>query len=415
MVTTLSPLTAVVEIPLDLIDPSPANPRHVITGAMVDALAENLRLEGQKTPAKVRPKGDGRYKLFAGHIRRLAALKAGIPSLKCLVLEITPEQAFLEAVLDNRGQQMSWLDDYLVVERMGVLFPGMKQPEMAARLQLNQSTVSRAQKIVGLLNQASRDLIYAQCIDSTPYQVSFRVMAALAGLATGSAEDPSRVEAALRVAVDRRLKEKDALKLANWVKGGNKPEDFPQRGAGGQPQVGQPSAEAEAASANDSSLGHKDPYAPYWGTLEPEIKVKATGKGYRIQMTLEGSEAPLAAFAASKALQEYRGHSAGSPPAPGSLGVGGPSRPPSSVQNIKGVLHKGFLGVLGDLGGSISLSGVKMAWQNGSEAVRNPKGFRDSLLGRQGRYAQVGYWAYALALGWVVFKVIAFVWGLLGV
>src|SRR5579859_7020466 len=105
MEATLVASAQVVEIPLSLIDPSPANPRHVITDEMVAPLAENLKLEGQKTPVKVRPKGDGRYEVFAGHIRRQAALKAGLPSLKCLVLDLTPEQAFLEAVLDNRGQQ----------------------------------------------------------------------------------------------------------------------------------------------------------------------------------------------------------------------------------------------------------------------------------------------------------------------
>lgn len=288
METTLAPVTGVREIPLDLIDPSPGNPRHVINDAMVDPLSENMKLEGQKTPAKVRPKGDGRYEVLAGHLRRLAALKAGLTRLKCLVMDITPEQAFLEAVLDNRGQEMTWLDDYLVVERMKALFPGMRQEEMAARLEMGQATVSRALAVVKLLNPASRELIYSLWIKSTPYQVTVRVATALAGLATDSPDDPAKMEAALRVAVDRQMKEKDARKLAEWVKKGNKPEDF---------------------GAKEPKETPQDPYGAYWSILAPRIKVKMkAGGSYDIHMTVQGGPAAWnAAHAASQALQALAG------------------------------------------------------------------------------------------------------------
>jgi len=311
----------VVEIPLDLIDPSPGNPRHVIIDAMVDPVAASIKLDGQKTPAKVRPKGDGRFEVFAGHIRRLAALKAGLTTLKCLVMDITPEQAFLEAVLDNRGQQMTWLDDYLVVEKMQALFPGMKQPEMASRLEVTQATVSRALKVVRLLNQASRDQIYTLCIHSAPYQVTARVILALAGLDTGSPDDPAKMEAALRVAVDRQLKEPQAKKLADWVKKGGRPEDFQEKGP------------KEASN---------DPLAAYWQQLGPGFKVKYKGgAGYEVHMTLQdGHQAFNAAMAAKKAIQAWGGGLAG---APVSAPIPAPNPTPASSPKGLGTLLGGFI------------------------------------------------------------------------
>lgn len=58
-------------LPLDLIDPSPRNPR--VTLDEVDVLADNIATFGLLQPITVRPIGD-RYELIGGH-RRTAALK----------------------------------------------------------------------------------------------------------------------------------------------------------------------------------------------------------------------------------------------------------------------------------------------------------------------------------------------------
>lgn len=458
----------VVEIPIELIDESPSNPRHVITQAMVDVLAESIKLEGQKNPAKARPKEGGRYELFAGHIRRLAALKAGLTTLKCLVYDLTPEQAFLEAVLDNRGQQMTWLDDYLVVERRTLLFPDMKQGPMAARLEVAQSTISNAKKLAKLLNQASRDLIYQQLINSAPYQVTQRVAAALGGLATGAPDDAAKVEAALRVAVARQMKEKEAAKLAQWVKAGNKPEDFPQH---------LPLKRGD----KEGVLASEDPLADYWPQLGPGFKVKYKGgETYQVQMNLQGGkETWNAAIAASRALKGAGGgEQAHLPPGPAgadggatapagrSLGEGGLDTPGPTSQGQTGsplpTFHdlgrswiqavgmgepfpaKGRFGALLAWWFGFFWRNLGWAWKNlpgplktefrlmvrhGLHAVRNPVQFGKGVKGGMGRFLRPVYsaviqtalrnptrvlaWGLILVLVWTGYR--AAIWGIRGV
>jgi hypothetical protein len=192
---------------------------------------------------------------------------------------------------------------------------------------------------------------------------------------TGSPDDPTKVEAALRVAVDRQMKEKDALKLADWVKQGGKPEDFGQK---------------------DSKEPLNDPYAAYWPALGPGIKVKFKGGDtYQIQMTVKGhGETFNAALAASKALND---------------GKVGKAPRPQEPPNLFGSLKRGILPMKPpNLIGNV----LKHAWREGLSAFRNPDRFKDALFGRQGRFAQLGYWLYVLALAWVVFKILAFVWGI---
>src|SRR5687768_429279 len=59
---------------LDLLDPSPFQPRQHIDPTALGAFAETLKAAGQLQPIAVRPKAPGRWEIVAGH-RRTAAFK----------------------------------------------------------------------------------------------------------------------------------------------------------------------------------------------------------------------------------------------------------------------------------------------------------------------------------------------------
>src|SRR5258708_26437381 len=138
----ISTLGVLQKIPLSKIRPNPNNPRHVIDPDVVESLAINLREEGQKTPVKARPltpeerqaDPDHEFELVGGHYRYLAAPKAGLTHLDSLVLDITPGQAFLEAGLDNRGQKMTWWDDYIAIETLKKIDPDITQQKIGTGL-----------------------------------------------------------------------------------------------------------------------------------------------------------------------------------------------------------------------------------------------------------------------------------------
>lgn len=81
-----SVIASVVEIPLDLIDPDPNNPRQTIDAKSIEGLAQSIASEGLKQPITVRPHPTdaGRYMISYGE-RRFRAFKqigrAAIPAI----------------------------------------------------------------------------------------------------------------------------------------------------------------------------------------------------------------------------------------------------------------------------------------------------------------------------------------------
>ena len=89
------------DIPVDLIDDFPNHPFKVrMDGAMV-RLVESVGQYGVLEPCLIRPKPDGRYEMVAGHRRKEACIMADCPSIRCIVQEMTDDQAIIIMVDSN--------------------------------------------------------------------------------------------------------------------------------------------------------------------------------------------------------------------------------------------------------------------------------------------------------------------------
>ena len=89
------------DIPIDLIDDFPGHPFKVrMDGAMV-RLVESVGQYGVLEPCLIRPKPDGRYEMIAGHRRKEACIMADCPSIRCIVQEMTDDQAVIIMVDSN--------------------------------------------------------------------------------------------------------------------------------------------------------------------------------------------------------------------------------------------------------------------------------------------------------------------------
>ena len=95
--------TTMKRISIDLIDPSPYQPRFMsaMEPEELQELADNIRQNGQINPILVRPK-NGRYELIGGE-RRLKAIAdiLKLNDIDCLVKDISDEKAALTALVDN--------------------------------------------------------------------------------------------------------------------------------------------------------------------------------------------------------------------------------------------------------------------------------------------------------------------------
>ena len=94
-------LPRIYDIPLSQIDDFPDHPFKVrMDGAMV-RLVESVGQYGVLEPCLIRPKPDGRYEMVAGHRRKEACIMADCSSIRCIVQEMTDDQAVIIMVDSN--------------------------------------------------------------------------------------------------------------------------------------------------------------------------------------------------------------------------------------------------------------------------------------------------------------------------
>ncbi len=72
-------------VPLELIDPSPHQPRRSFDEEQLLGLAESIKARGVLQPVLVRPLPGGRYELVAGERRWRAAQRAGLDRVPAVV------------------------------------------------------------------------------------------------------------------------------------------------------------------------------------------------------------------------------------------------------------------------------------------------------------------------------------------
>lgn len=89
------------EIPIVEIDGFPSHPFKVSLDDDMERLVESVKRSGIMTPAIVRPKENGRYELVSGHRRRKACELAGIRTLRCVVADLTDDEATIAMVESN--------------------------------------------------------------------------------------------------------------------------------------------------------------------------------------------------------------------------------------------------------------------------------------------------------------------------
>ena len=88
------------EIPIDLIEPSPLQPRTVFDEAKLAELARSITANGVVQPLLVRRRGD-RFELIAGERRWRAAQLAGLSKVPAVVRNVSDDKVLELALIEN--------------------------------------------------------------------------------------------------------------------------------------------------------------------------------------------------------------------------------------------------------------------------------------------------------------------------
>ncbi len=93
------------ELPVELIAPSPTQPRRRFDQEALQALADSLGERGVLQPVLVRPKPGGTYEVVAGERRWRAAQIAGLKTIPALVREREDAEAIELALIENMARE----------------------------------------------------------------------------------------------------------------------------------------------------------------------------------------------------------------------------------------------------------------------------------------------------------------------
>jgi ParB family transcriptional regulator, chromosome partitioning protein len=93
------------ELPVELISPSPAQPRRRFDDEALQALAGSLGERGVLQPVLVRPQTGGTYELVAGERRWRAAKIAGLETIPALVRAREDAEALELALIENMARE----------------------------------------------------------------------------------------------------------------------------------------------------------------------------------------------------------------------------------------------------------------------------------------------------------------------
>jgi ParB family chromosome partitioning protein len=141
--------TGLEQVPVEVIDPSPFQPRRGIPEASLKELADSIRASGVVQPVLLRP-ADGRYQLVAGERRWRAARLAGLESIPAIVRDLADREALELALTENLlREDLNPLEVAHAYETLQEKFR-LSHEEIADRLGLNRSTVTNTLRLLRL-------------------------------------------------------------------------------------------------------------------------------------------------------------------------------------------------------------------------------------------------------------------------
>ena len=138
------------ECAIEDVHPSADNPRKSFDGDKLRELAETIRLHGVAQPLLVRTRPDGGFTLIAGERRWRAAQLAGLKSVPVVVKDVTPQQAFELAVIENlHRDDLNPIEEAESYQRFVEEY-GWTQEQVAERVGRDRATVANTLRLLKL-------------------------------------------------------------------------------------------------------------------------------------------------------------------------------------------------------------------------------------------------------------------------
>jgi ParB family transcriptional regulator, chromosome partitioning protein len=141
--------TGHMQVDIDLIDPSPFQPRTRFADAALEELAQSIQASGILQPLVLRKVGT-RYQLIAGERRWRAAQRAGLLRVPAILREVSDEQALEITLVENiQREDLNPIEQARAFQRLMDQFH-LTQDEVAGRTGKDRATVANSVRLLAL-------------------------------------------------------------------------------------------------------------------------------------------------------------------------------------------------------------------------------------------------------------------------
>ncbi len=137
------------DVPLDMVVPSPLQPRTTFVDSPLDDLVESIRQHGIIQPLIVRPV-NGKLELIAGERRWRASGKLGLATVPIIEREASDRDVLEMALIENlQREDLNPMEEAKGYVRLAKEF-SMKQDEIASRVGKSRASVANAMRLLDL-------------------------------------------------------------------------------------------------------------------------------------------------------------------------------------------------------------------------------------------------------------------------
>ncbi|KPC75830.1 chromosome partitioning protein ParB [Thermoactinomyces vulgaris] len=152
-------LDQVKHISVEIIEPSPYQPRTVFQEDRIDELCQSIRSHGVIQPIVVRRNGHGGYELIAGERRLRAVRKLGMETVPAIIRNMTDNQAASAALIENlQRENLTAIEEAHAYQRLLELNQ-LTQESLAQRLGKGQSTIANKLRLLHLPEEVQTALL----------------------------------------------------------------------------------------------------------------------------------------------------------------------------------------------------------------------------------------------------------------
>ena len=138
------------DCPVERIHATVGQPRRVFNEPAIAELAASIRENGVIQPLVVRENSNGDYQLIAGERRLRAARLAELNSVPVVIKDVTDEEAFELALIENiQRQDLNPLEEAEAYDRL-MQSRGFTQEQLAARLGRSRSSIANTVRLLRL-------------------------------------------------------------------------------------------------------------------------------------------------------------------------------------------------------------------------------------------------------------------------